>query len=430
MEAAADTGKTTHQKTTLDNGMRVVTSVMPHARSVSLCIFVGVGSRYEPADRAGISHVVEHLLFKGTKRRPTPEELSGTVEGLGGTINAGTEQELTVYWCKVASPYLKEVLDLIIDMLRNPLYRPDDIERERMVLLEEQSMVNDYPNYKVDAIIDEMLWPNHPLGRDVTGTRESVSNMTRDMILDHFSQFYTPSNMVISVAGDADHSNVLDQVQSLCDGWTSHTAPGWSPFSYNQAAPQLRLEYRKTEQTHLSIGLPGLSITHPDRYALDLLSVILGEGMSSRLFLEVREKRGLAYEVQSGVTHYLDCGAVIVNAAVDPKQVYIAVETILAEVGRLREGVPVEELERAKRASAGRLLLRMEDSRVVSSWMGGQEILLGRVVDVDEVVQHINDVTAEDIARVTSDLLMTEKLNMAVVGPCRGGKRLRRSLVL
>ena len=409
--------------------MRVLTGAMPHTRSVSICVFVGAGSRNEQEDRAGISHFIEHLVFKGTKRRPTVGEIGGTVEGLGGMINAGTEQELTVYWCKVAQPYLEETLDLLIDMLRNSTYEPEEIERERMVLLEEQGMVNDHPGYKVDALIDGMLWPDHPLGRDISGTRESVTNITRDMILEHVSLFYSPSNMVVSIAGNVDHHQVVQQVDALCDGWISHPPPGWTPFTDVQSGPKLRLEYRKTEQAHISIAVPGLSMTHPDRFALDLLSVVLGDGMSSRLFIEVREKRGLAYDVHSSVTHFQDCGALVINAGVDPRRVYTAVETILAEVALLRKGVSTEELEKAKRLSAGRLLLRMEDSRAVSSWLGVQELLLGQVLDVDEVVELVESVTQEDILRVSDDLLLIEKLNLAVVGRCRGQSRLQKALV-
>lgn len=409
--------------------MRVLTGTMPHTRSVSISVFVGAGSRYEQADRAGISHFIEHLVFKGTERRPTAGEIGGTVEALGGMINAGTEQELTVYWCKVAQPYLEVSLDLLIDMLRNSLYEPDEIERERMVLLEEQGMVNDYPSNKVDALIDGMLWPDHPLGRDISGTRESVTNITRDMILQHASLFYTPSNMVVSIAGNVDHNQVVQQVDALCNGWKSRPAPGWTPFTDVRSGPQLRMEYRNTEQALISIAVPGLSITHPDRFALDLVSVVLGEGMSSRLFLEVREKQGLAYDVHSGVTHFQDCGALVINAGVDPKRVYIAVKTILAEVALLREGVSTEELEKAKRLSAGRLMLRMEDTRAVSSWLGVQELLLGRVLHVDEVIELVESVTPEDILRVSNDLLLMEKLHMAVVGRCRSQSRLQKALV-
>ena len=226
-------GVATFRKTTLDSGIRVVTGSMPHARSVCVSVFVGVGSRYESEEHAGIFHVIEHLVFKGTKRCPTPGEISGTVEGVGGEVNAGTEQELTVYWCRVARPYLEMVLDLLIDMLRNSLFEAREIESERMVLIEEQAMTKDYPNDRADTLIDELLWPEHPLGRDISGTKESITNITRDMIIDHVSQFYTPSNIVVSVAGNVEHEGVARQLDSLCDGWPQNAAPQAAPFSPN-----------------------------------------------------------------------------------------------------------------------------------------------------------------------------------------------------
>ena len=421
---------TSAQKSVLANGMRVVTSLMPHARSVGISIFVGVGSRHESEDRAGISHVIEHLVFKGTGKRPSAREISSTVEGVGGAMNAATEQELTVYWCKVARPYMDDMLDLLIDMLRDALYDPADLEKERMVLLEEQSMINDYPSYKLDALLDGMLWPDHPLGRDISGTRESVSSITRDMILEQVAHSYTPANMVVSIAGDLDHDQVARQVEALTHGWDSRKPPGWAPYTDVQSKPQLRMDQRRTEQANLAIGLPGLSMTHPDSYVLNLLSVVLGEGMSSRLFLQVRENLGLAYDVHSSVAHFQDCGGLVVSAGVEPRRVYPAVQTILAEISQLKEGVPAQELEKAKRLSTGRLLLGFEDTRSVSSWIGSQELLLGQVLTVDQVVRHVNSVTPEDLRRVSNDLLLTEKLNLAIVGPGRGRSRLEKALKL
>jgi predicted Zn-dependent peptidase len=343
-------------------------------------------------------------------------------------LDAGTEPELTVYSSKVGRPYLDEALDLHIDMLCNSLYDPAEIERELMVVIEEQNMANDSPGHRADRLMDQMLWPDHQLGRDVGGTRESVSGMTREMLLDHGSRFYTPGNIVLSVAGDVDHDEIARTVESLGDGWSSRRPPAWVPFTHVQSAPQLRVEYRRTEQAQLLIGLPGLSATHPDRYALDLLSAVLGEGMSSRLFLEVREKRGLAYDIRSGVTHFLDTGAFVVAAGVDPKRAYETVEIVLAELARLRDRVPDSEMVRAKRLSTGMLVLRMEDTRAVSSWNGSQELLLGEVQDVDEVIEQVEGVTPEDLRRVANDLLTGDRLNMALVGPVRGEVRFQRAL--
>lgn len=419
-----------HRKTTLDNGLRVVTGEMPHTRSVSISVFVGVGSRYESDEHAGASHFLEHLLFKGTTRRPEPEMISGTVEGVGGVLNAETEHEMTVYWCKVPQPYFSDSLDLLIDLVRNPLMAADEIERERTVVIDELAMIHDHPDYKVEALIDEMLWSDHPLGRDVGGTRETVSALNRDVLRAHLDNYYAPANVVVSVAGAVDHESVVAELARLTDGWGAGPPIEWVPFEGVPRVPEVRMDYRRTEQAHLSIALPGVSLFHPDRYALDILSVALGEGMSSRLFLELRERRGLAYDVHSAVTHFRDCGAFQIGAGTEPRRVYDAVDTILAEVASTKDGLPEAEFEKARRLASGRLMLRMEDTRAVSSWFGSQEMLIGEVLDLDGAVARLDALTIDDINRVARETFVTEGLSMAVVGPARGMRRLQNSLRL
>ena len=420
-------------KTTLDNGLRVVSCEMPHTRSVTISVFVGVGSRYESDDEAGVSHFIEHMAFKGTRRRPNPLDISAEIEGAGGVINAATEHEITVYWCKIAQPHFEGGMDLLFDMLRNSLCRAEDVEKERHVIHEELAMMDDYPASRVDSLIDEMLWPNHPLGREIGGSRDSVNGITRAMMLDHMAEHYTPSNVVVSVAGGVSHERVAGLADELSRGWRNgapRTEP--APVGPVQDVSQLRLEYRRTEQLHLSIALPGVALDAPmpDIYALDLLSVILGEGMSSRLFTELREKRGIAYDVHSGVSHFRDAGAFVISAGVDARSAYEAVPAILEQVADVRESVAESEVERAKRLVAGRLMLRMEDTRAVSSWMGSQEMARGEMLSVDDVVSHVNAVNEADMRRVAADLLITDRLNLAVVGPCRGKKRLAKLLRL
>lgn len=419
-----------YEQTTLANGLRVVSCEMPHTRSVSISAYVGVGSRYEADDRAGVSHFVEHMVFKGTERRPDPVNISAQIESTGGMINAGTEQELTVYWCKIAQPYFSESVDLLLDMLRNSLFRQDDIEKERHVIHEELAMINDYPAARVDSLIDEMLWPDHPLGRDIGGSHESVDSIDRDMLIKHMGEYYTPSNTVISVAGSVPHSYVVSEVEKLSWDWPDGVKSPPAPVVSRQQQSQIRLEYRKTEQLHLSIALPGLALDDPDIYALDLLSIILGGGMSSRLFVELRENRGLAYDVHSGVSHFRDTGAFIITAGVDPASACEAVPAILEQVAAVRDSIDDHEVERAKQLVAGRLMLRMEDTRAVSAWMGSQEMVRGTILDVDDVVERVNAVTTEDLRRVASQNLVDDRLNLAVVGPCRGRKRLSRLLKL
>ena len=420
--------KPTVRKTALDNGLRVVTSEMPHTRSVCVCFFIGAGSRHETDEQAGIAHFVEHMLFKGTEARPTPMDISGSIEGMGGMMNAHTEHEMTMFWCKAAYDCLAEVMDLMVDVMRNSVFDPAEVEKERMVVFEELSMNHDHPDYALDALVDEMLWPEHPLGRDIAGTRDTVSNITGDMIARFVDRSYNPANIVLSVAGNVNHEDVARQAGSLSAGWKPRDPMPTPQFDRVQSAPSYRIEYRATEQTNVSLAFPGLPSDHPDRYALDLLSVVIGEGMSSRLFIEIRENLGLAYDVHSSVSHFQDTGSFVVTAGVEPAKSYQALERIIGQLSLVKRGVPGPELDKAKRLATGRLMLQMEDTRAECGWNGAQELMHRRIHDTDEVVAAINAVTPEDLHRVAQATLKPECLNIAVVGPNRGRKRLQTIL--
>ncbi|TET38217.1 MAG: insulinase family protein [Dehalococcoidia bacterium] len=419
-----------YQKSVLENGLRIITSSMPYTYSVCIMIFIGAGSRYERAEEVGSSHFIEHLCFKGTERRATSKEISEAIEGVGGMLNGGTDKELTVYWCKVARPHFLLALDLMVDMLRNSRFDAQDMEKERQIIIEELNMSMDSPPQRVNILIDEVIWPNQPLGRDVAGSKETVAALRREMLLEYLSRQYVPNNTVVSVAGDIGHEEVKASLSSVFGDWTTGTPQPLFPAEESQDEPRLHIEHRNTEQAHLCLSLRGLSTFHPDRFNLDLLNVILGEGMSSRLFLEIRERRGLAYDIHSYVDHFLDSGAVTIYAGVDPKRIDATIEAILEELRRLKDGVPALELAKAKELAKGRLLLRMEDTRNVAGWMGGQELLTGRILTVDEVVSIIDAITAEDLERVARVLFITEKLNLAIVGPIAGGDRLGSLLQL
>ena len=418
------------QRTVMDNGLHVLTSSMPHTRSVSMGIFIGAGSRYESDEIAGVSHFLEHILFKGTKSWPTAREVSEAIEGVGGIMNASTDREMTVFWCKVARPHFERSLSVLVDMMLNPLLDPDEIEKEREVVLEELRMINDYPSNRVDLLIDETLWPDQPMGRDVGGSQDSVTGLTRENILDYVKQQYTPGNSVVSVAGDISHDEVIDLLAGSLGSWKQATHMQWHPVEDGQTSPRVRVEQRKTEQAHLVVGLPSLPLGHPDRYALGLMNVILGEGMSSRLFLELREKQGLAYDVHSSLNLFRDCGSLTVYCGVEPRKSARAISAIMEQLGGLLGDIPEAELDKARELSKGRMLLRMEDSRSVAMWMGAQQTLLGTVRTVDEVVDEMDAVTTEDIRRVAADLIREEFLNLAVVGPYRSERRFRNLLKL
>jgi predicted Zn-dependent peptidase len=390
---------------------------MPHTRSVSVSFFIGVGSRYETEAQAGMSHFVEHLLFKGTAKRPTAREISEVIEGVGGIINGGTDKELTVYWCKVAQPHLHLVLDVLTDVLLHSKFDPQEIEKERRVIIEEINMSKDSPSQQVHMLIDELLWPNHPLGRDIAGSKESVTGITRDMMLDYLAEQYLPNNTVVAIAGNIQHQEVIAAISQALGSWvTQRTHSGYTAYK-EQIAQRLSIETRDIEQAHLCLALSGLPLLHPKRFTLDLLNIILGEGMSSRLFTEIRDKLGLAYSIHSYVDHFFDSGSVVVYAGVEPKNLQVAIKAILEQLYHLKQPIPESEISKAKELSKGRLLLRMEDSRSVAGWMGGQEILTGRILSVDQIESIIDAITAEELKQLARELIVASQLRLAVVGP-------------
>jgi predicted Zn-dependent peptidase len=405
------------EKITLDNGLRLVTETMPNTRSVAISVFVGTGSRYETDEQAGISHFIEHVCFKGTEKRPTSTDVTTVIEGVGGMLNAGTDKELTIYWCKVAVPHFLSALDVMVDILLNSKFDPVDIEKERQVIIEEINMSLDSPSQRVSMLLDDIMWPGHPLGRDIAGSKKTVAAISREMMLDYLHAQYQPDRAVLAIAGGIPQNEIVDAVSRATEGWMKNRQhAGFQPYT---AGPRRRvlIEKRDTEQTQLCLALPALSIVHPERFKLDLLNVILGEGMSSRLFTEIRDKLGLAYSIQSYAEHFLDTGAMTVSAGVDNKNLKVAVRAIIDELARLKEPVSEAELNKAKELFKGRIWLRMEDSRSVAGWMGSQEILTGGILTVDEVIAIIEAVTAEELRKLAKDLLVGDKLRLAVVGP-------------
>jgi predicted Zn-dependent peptidase len=419
-----------YQKTVLGNGLRILTSHMPHTRSVCIAFFVGIGSRYESDADAGASHFIEHLCFRGTSLRPTSRDISEAIEGVGGILNGATDKELTFYWAKVARPHFASATEVLVDMILNSKFEPPFIEKERQIIVEEINMCKDSPSQQVGLLIDGLLWSGHPLGRDIAGTRESVNGITRESILGFLASHYAPANIVASVTGDILHEDVVELLDRLLGKWSNkgnHTP--YLPYR-ETVREQLRIEHRDTEQAHLCLSLPGVSIFDPQRFPLDLLNVILGEGMSSRLFSEIRDRLGLAYSIGSYVEHFLDSGSLTVSASVDPGNLAQAIEAILSQLAQLKDGVPQAELQKAKEISKGRLLLRMEDSRNVAGWLGGQEILTGKIRTLDDIVAIIEGITCDQLRGLARDLMVGRNLRLAVVGPVRDPNALMALLKL
>jgi predicted Zn-dependent peptidase len=406
-----------YSKHILKNGLRIITSNMPSTRSVCVAVFIGIGSRYESDEQGGTCHFIEHMLFKGTPRRPSAKDIAETIEGVGGMMNGGTGKDFTTFWCKVAKPHFPLALDLLTDILRNSKFDAADMDRERGVILEDLKESIDSPQDRVGLILNELMWPGQPLGRDIIGTRESISSLDRDGVSKYMSECYGPRNSVVAIAGDLDHDDIISAVEKSFSGWPAVGAGSFVPADDVQGEPRVKIEKRETEQAHLCLGVKGLPVTHPDRFKLDLLNVVLGGGMSSRLNQELREKRGLVYDVDSYIDYYTDSGALTVYAGVDPGNAEDALSAIMEELDKLKDPVEAPELTKVKELVKGRLLLGMEDTRSVANWAGRQEILTGKVLTVDDVVAAIDAVRAEDIAGVARDIFVGERLSLAAVGP-------------
>jgi predicted Zn-dependent peptidase len=406
-----------HRIHVLPGGAKLVTASMPEMLSSSIVVMIGGGSRLEDDRQAGVSHFIEHLFFKGTQRRPTSKEIADAIEGVGGFINASTDKELTAYWTRISSDHTDLGMDVLFDILANSKLDPADIERERTVILEELKMYQDQPQDLVQNLFEELMWPGHPLGRDIAGTQESVSRLTRDDILEWANAQYRMPNVVIGAAGAIDEAQVADFARPRltlpvdANGAIVALAPG--PLE----TARVLVRRRRTEQAHICLGVRAYSYFHPDRYTIDLLNTVLGEGMSSRLFLNIREKLGLAYDVHSFTQKHRDTGYIGVYLGVDPKKAEEAVNAVMAELRSLcdRE-VLADELERAKEFTKGRLRLELETTNGVASWLSYQELLLGEIKTIEEEVSLIDAVSAADIRRVAGEI-MAGPIQMAVVGP-------------
>ena len=417
-----------YERSVLPNGLRVLTSTMPHTRSVAIGIFVGAGSRYEEDQIAGASHYLEHVLFKGTESRPEPQLISGPIESVGGILNASTDRELTVYHAKVARDHFALTMDVLSDMVLHPLFAADEVERERGVIIEELAMTYDQPDAYADLLIDQTIWPEQAMGRDVGGSRESVGAISLAALRDYHARQYVPGNVVLSVAGNVEHDEVVARAAELMGSWG-----GGEPLTWERARPvnggtRVSLGNRKTDQAHVCLAVDGVANDSPNRYALDMTNAILGEGMTSRLFMEIRERRGLAYEVHSSSMHYRDCGALVVYCGVDTSKVDEVVTAVVEQFGKMSEGVSDDELGRAVGYAVGRLDLRLEDTRAVMGWVGVQELLRESVLTPDEVVASLRCVTTADVREMAGTYLTDGAYRLAVVGPYRSEARFRKLL--
>lgn len=401
----------------LSNGARVLTVPMKQRESVGVAIWVRTGSRFEPLKLSGVSHYLEHMLFKGTKKRTT-RQIKEAVEGVGGMLNAFTSEEATCYFAKLLKPHYPKALDVLSDMVNHATLVKDEFDREKTVILEEIKMYKDLPAQHVHDVMGEMLWPKQPLGRPIAGTIESVSALTRNQVMDYKLKYYQPKNILVSVSGDVEHSEVLALVKKQFKQKASKTASTYKTATVNQQKAKTLFLDKKTEQTHFVIGMHTFSRFHPDRYKLGLLNVILGANMSSRLFEEVREKRGLAYEIRSGLSFFQDTGSISISAGVETKKAPLAMQVILRELAKLkRTPVKAGELRRAKDYFTSQLAMALEDTLDHLLWVGERVLEQKELPKPEVICNKIEHVTTQDIQKIAKKIFQTKHLNLALIGP-------------
>lgn len=407
-----------YHRCALSNGLPLLVVPMPWLRSVSIALFVNVGSRYETARTAGISHLTEHMLFKGTRARPRARDITVELESVGGILNASTDKEVTLFWAKASAEHLPRSMEVISDMLRNSVIRPSDVSRERQVIAEELRMIADDPQDWVYVLADEALWPGHPYGREIAGSQETVATFRRRHVLEHLARYYGPNNAVLALAGGVDILRAEELAEEHFSSWQRSTPSPPEPAPPFAAAGSWLLQDKPFEQLNVCLAFPGVARGHFDRAPLEVLTTILGGGASSRLFEQLRERRGLAYDVGAATAHYRDTGSVIVSFGTEPRKGAPALECCVDEIERLeRRRVSDRELQQAKQFFRGRLWLALEDTNSVAGWFGAQEMLQDRVITPEEAIALVDRVTADDVRRVARSYLQPESMRVAAVGP-------------
>jgi len=408
-----------YQKTVLDNGIRVVTNEMKGRESLALGIWVAVGGRYEDDKNKGAAHFLEHIVFKGTKSYAC-QEIKEKIEGVGGALNAFTSEEYTCYFAKIPAQHLESTFDILSDMVLVPLIAKKDVDKERTVILEEIKMYRDLPQYLVGELLDELVWPNIPLGKRLAGTPESVGAMSSVDLKIFHSQYYSASNIVVTASGKINHPSFVALVKERFAQSERNRSSSFIKFQDTQQKPKVKFFRKEIEQMHLALGSIGLDSSHPDRYALTIFNIILGANMSSRLFSEVREKRGLAYAISSGVKYLKDTGLFTVRAGVDNNKITEALKVILNELDKIKKsGVTKSEFTRAKDYYLGQILLELEDTLEHMFWIGEATVSLDRIRTLQDVLKEVKKLDLADVKRVAALVLKWEKLNVSLVGPLK-----------
>ncbi len=404
-----------YRKDTLANGIRVVSETLPKSRSVSIGVWVKVGSRHEPPQIGGISHFIEHLFFKGTEKR-SAKEIAIEMDSLGGEMNAFTSQETTTYYAKVVDEHLPVVIEILADILLGAKFDPVEMEKERKVILEEIKGVEDTPDDYIHELFTNTVWPDSSLGRPILGTKDTIRDLKHDDILSYINSNYSPREIVISVAGNFEHARLIELLNlnfgKLARNGTprKETTPAFSPA--------VSVKKKQLEQVQLCLGCKGLHYTHEDRYTILALNTVLGNSMSSRLFQEIREQNALAYSIYSYVTFYRDTGLLTVYAGTDPSNALEVVRLVMKELNKIKEeGITAAEEQRVKNQIKGNLILSLESSNSHMSRIARQEIYFGKYLSIDDIIKGVESVNAKEVQRLAQTLFNRENLALTILGP-------------
>ncbi len=412
-----------YQKTILDNGLRLITYVMPRMQSVALGVWVRVGGRDESKDIKGAAHFLEHLVFKGS-RKYSCREIKELIEGVGGMVNGFTSEEATCYFAKLPATKQFRAMDILIDMVRNPLLNLSDIERERFVILEEIKMHRDLPQSRIHDVLEQLLWPEHPLGLPILGSKKTILQFKREDLALFQKRYYTPSNIVIAACGRLNHKNLLRRLKPASGNFEINTKNMFIPAPGYEQKTKIRILKKRTNQTHLALGCYGMNRDHPDKHAYSLLHVILGANMSSRLFSEVRERRGLAYEIGTQIKGFTDTGLFLIRAGVDNNKLHQAIEVIVKELEKIKKRLVLpSELRRAKEFYIGQIRLALEDTLDHMLWIGEPTIHLDKTYSFEGILKEVRRITPYDLRRVARSIFKAEAMRLAVIGPPKEGMK-------
>jgi predicted Zn-dependent peptidase len=414
-----------YKKTTLKNGLRVLLVPMKDTNTATVVVMVGVGSRYENEKEAGLSHFIEHMFFKGTEKRPDTLAIAEELDAIGGEFNAFTSKDRTGYYAKADAKHIETAVDVVADMYMNSKMEAEEIKKEKGTIIQELNMYEDNPMRSIGDLFENMLYPDNFLGRDIIGYKKTINAFKRQDFLDYMKRFYVANDTVVCVSGKFNEKNILALIEKYFLKMPAGKKPQFARVIEAQRRPEVKIKFKKTDQTHLILGCRAYDENHKDRFAATLLSTILGGNMSSRLFIEVREKRGLAYYVRTGGDSYADCGYLATQAGVEHKNLEEAVKVILQEYGKIAaEKVSEKELQKAKDYIKGRSVMGFESSDEVAMFFVDQEIKKRKVMTLEEVFAKIDKVTAKDILRVAQDIFKKETLNLAIIGPHKDGKKI------